>query len=57
MKRTALLTLLLLCFGVSHAVEVEILDADKLEVRPITLPGRRADRTDDYHRVPGQAQS
>ena len=39
MKRTALLTLLLLCLGVSHAVEVEILDADKLEVRPITLPG------------------
>ena len=38
MKRTTLLTLLLLCFGVSHAVEVEILDADKLEVRPITLP-------------------
>ena len=39
MKRTALLTLLLVCLGVSHAVEVEIVDADKLEVRPITLPG------------------
>ncbi len=25
--------------GVVHAVEVEILEADKLEVRPITLPG------------------
>ena len=38
-KRTLFVILVLLCVGVSHAVEVKIIDADKLEVRPITLPG------------------
>ena len=37
--RTVLLALLLALLGISHAVEIQILDADKLERRPITLPG------------------
>ncbi len=38
-RRTVLLVLLLGVWGISQAVEVKIIDADKLELRPITVPG------------------
>ena len=38
-RRTLLFALLLTLLSVSHAVEVKVLSADRLERRPITVPG------------------